>query len=358
VTLNSDVQRRRAGRKAAVAALALASLALAACSSSGGSSGSSPTAATTGSAQSSAPISLKVAISPASVGQIAIWIAQDMGLFKKEGLNVTLVTAASGSAYTAELESNQIDIGTSDLAGIIQADAAGGDLVAIGSLYDLPTIDMICRTGIAGITTGYPAGVRSLAGKTIGTTGPGGGTTIPSFLLAAAGVNLSSVKLIDLGSTANFIAAFQAKQADCFASYQPVPTILTNDGQKYITVINLADGTGPAEFNNAVSSVSDARRAWAASNPEAIKRFRAAIADAVALAKEPSQTDAIVAAVQKDYPDIDAATVKVFLQTMAKAFGTAPDITQQQFNNVVEINTKAYPTTPLPPATFSNIVVP
>ncbi len=357
MTLNSNVRRRRVVRKAAVAALTLVSLTLVACSS-GGSGGSSSTAANAGSAESSAPISIKVGISPASVGQIAIWIAQDMGLFKKEGLNVDLVTAASGSAYTAELESNQIDIGTNDLAGIIQADAAGGDLVAIGSLYDLPTIDMICRPGLAGITTGYPVGVRSLAGHTIGTTGPGGGTTIPSFLLAAAGVNLSSVKLINLGSTANFIAAFQAKQVDCFASYQPVPTILTNDGQKYVTVINLADGTGPAEFNNAVSSVSDARRSWAASNGEAIKRFRAAIADAVALAKEPSQTDAIVAAVLKDYPDIDAATVKVFLQTMAKAFGTAPAITQQQFNNVVEINTKAYPTTPLPPATYSSIVVP
>lgn len=281
-----------------------------------------------------------------------------MGLFKKEGLNVTLVTAASGTAYTAELESNQINIGTSDLAGIIQADAAGGDLVAIGSLYDLPTIDMICRTGIPGITTGYPAGVRTLAGHTIGTTGPGGGTTIPSFLLAAAGVNLSSVKLVNLGSTANFIAAFQAKQLDCFASYQPVPTILTNDGQKYVTVINLADGTGPAEFNNAVSSVSDARKSWAASNGEAITRFRAAIADAVALAKDPSQADAIVAAIQNEYTGLSAATVKVYLQTMAKAFGTAPAITQQQFNNVIEINTKAYPTSPLPPASYSTIVAP
>lgn len=105
------------------------------------------------------------------------FIAEDAGLYKKEGLKVShriLVGVASPNAVIAG--SADFTIGTGPV--FLRAAAAGQRLLAIANLIDKPLVELVLRKDVAeaaGITGKMPLAERAkaLKGKTIGIQGVG-----------------------------------------------------------------------------------------------------------------------------------------------------------------------------------------
>lgn len=105
------------------------------------------------------------------------FIAEDAGLYKKEGLKVShriLVGVASPNAVIAG--SADFTIGTGPV--FLRAAAAGQRLFAIANLIDRPLVELVLRKDVAeaaGITGKMPLAERAkmLKGKTIGIQGVG-----------------------------------------------------------------------------------------------------------------------------------------------------------------------------------------
>jgi NitT/TauT family transport system substrate-binding protein len=96
-----------------------------------------------------------------------LWIAQDLGLFAKYGLEVDLVYIASGVTSVNALLGGSVDIIAASGSSVVSAAARGAPLVIIASLghiaYKLVALPSI-------------ASVQSLKGKIIGSSRIGAGT--------------------------------------------------------------------------------------------------------------------------------------------------------------------------------------
>ena len=96
-----------------------------------------------------------------------LWIAQDLGLFAKYGLDVNLVYIASGVISVNALLSGSVDIIAASGSSVVSAAARGAPLVIIASLGHIA----YKLVALPSITT-----VQGLKGKIIGSSRIGAGT--------------------------------------------------------------------------------------------------------------------------------------------------------------------------------------
>jgi len=133
-------------------------------------------------------------ISYASVSgtRAPLWIAQDLGLFEKYGLDVNLVYIASGVISVNALLSGSVDIIAASGSSAVSAAARGAPLVIIASLGHIA----YKLVALPSITT-----VQGLKGKIIGSSRIGAGTDYAlKRLLPKLGLNPGKdVQLIPTG---------------------------------------------------------------------------------------------------------------------------------------------------------------
>src|SRR5665213_708365 len=68
---------------------------------------------------------------------LAMWVAQDAGLYAKYGLNVHFVDMNGGSRGAAELQAGHLDVMHVGLSSVVKINRSGGDLRLIGSLSNV-----------------------------------------------------------------------------------------------------------------------------------------------------------------------------------------------------------------------------
>ena len=68
--------------------------------------------------------------------QASLWLASDIGLFKKHGLNVERVLVRGGATRTAGISSGEIQFGVDSAVSPFTAAASGIDLVIVASYYN------------------------------------------------------------------------------------------------------------------------------------------------------------------------------------------------------------------------------
>lgn len=194
---------RRPKAPAAVGALGVAvALVCAACGSSNASGSAAPTQSGTSAPSASSTVSIVLGepLSPPKIPQEAPYIAQAEGFFKKEGLNVTIKYMPNGLTSELGTTAGSITIGMAAGSDSIEAAAQGAPIHAVW--VDYQKLDTVC--------IGTVKSIKDLAGKNIGSTGPGGfGATTMGACLKSAGLSLSSVKQITM-TRSEFIPALSS----------------------------------------------------------------------------------------------------------------------------------------------------
>src|SRR6266568_385712 len=154
-------------------------------------------------------------------------LTQQLGYFKQEGLEVTLIDEASGQSSENEVLANQVDAGSGSYNHTIELQALGKQMEAVVLLNIAP--------GEAEIVSAKAAGqihsVSDLKGKNLGVTELGSGTqTLTTALLHKVGITPDQVHFIPVGAGDTFIAALQQGKIDAGMTTEPTISRLLSTG--------------------------------------------------------------------------------------------------------------------------------
>jgi ABC-type nitrate/sulfonate/bicarbonate transport system substrate-binding protein len=147
---------------------------------------------TLASAQEKKLESLIVSYSSVTGNRAPLWIAKDLGLFEKYGLDVKLVSIAAGSVSLAALLTGDVHLTTDSSSGVVSAGARGAPVVIVSTNGALP-YQLIAHPSIKAVS--------DLRGKIIGSSRIGAGTDfLLRRILTKIGLNpTKDVSLIPTG---------------------------------------------------------------------------------------------------------------------------------------------------------------
>ena len=154
-------------------------------------------------------------------------IAESLGYFKAEGLDVSIVDFAGGSQALRAVVGGSADVVSGAFEHTLNMQAKGQRLRAFVAQGRAPQIVL----GINPKTLPAFKGVADLKGKKIGVTAPGSSTNImANFVLAKAGIKPSEVSFIGVGAGSGAVAAMRSGQIDALSNLDPVITLLQRSG--------------------------------------------------------------------------------------------------------------------------------
>ena len=222
-------------------------------------------------APASAQMKVRVNWSAIAAGQSGIWIAHDEGLFKKNGLDVELLHIPSSSLIIQTILAGEVAISYVDGRNTIQSNLTGSDVVLIAGVTNRFPFTFMARPEFKRVS--------DLRGKRIGVTRVGSSThTVTLYVLNQAGLKPGDYEIVPLGEVPNILIALAAGRIDAGPLSSPTTIRARKAG--------LVDLATPAKDGPEYVSIAvGATRAYIRSNPEIVRRFMRAYAEAVHLFK-------------------------------------------------------------------------
>lgn len=154
-------------------------------------------------------------------------IAEQLGYFKHEGLDVTIVDFAGGSQALRAVVGGSADVVSGAFEHTVNMQAKGQRLRCFVLQGRVPQIVL----GVNPKTMPSFKTIADLKGKKIGVTAPGSSTHVmTNFVLARAGLKPSDVSIIGVGATQGAVAAMRSGQIDALSNLDPVITLLLRSG--------------------------------------------------------------------------------------------------------------------------------
>lgn len=163
---------------------------------------------------------------------LPLTIAEQLGYFKDEGLQVEISDFAGGAKALQALVGGSADVVSGAYEHTINMQAKGQMITAFVLQGRAPQI-------VFGVSTKTMPNYKSIAdlkGKKIGVTAPGSSTNIvANFVLAKGGLKPADVSFIGVGTAAGALSAMRSGQIDAISNLDPVVTML--EEKKDIKVI-------------------------------------------------------------------------------------------------------------------------
>jgi NitT/TauT family transport system substrate-binding protein len=158
---------------------------------------------------------------------LPLTIAEQLGFFKTEGLDVTIVDFAGGSQALRAVVGGSADVVSGAFEHTVNMQPKGQRLRAFVLQGRAPQIVL----GVNPKTMPNFKTVADLKGRKIGVTAPGSSTNVmTNFVLAKAGLKPSDVSIIGVGATQGAVAAMRSGQIDAISNLDPVITLLQRSG--------------------------------------------------------------------------------------------------------------------------------
>ena len=158
-------------------------------------------------------------------------LAQRLGYFTEQHLNVTLIDEGTGQASEDEVVAGNVEAGSGAYVHPMVLNTQG------------KKIETICQFGIAPGEAEVVdsslniSSVKDLGGKTLGVTEVGSGTwVLTQAILGTAGVNPNSAHYLGVGAGDTFIAAIQQHKIAAGMTTFPTISRLVNSGKGKILV--------------------------------------------------------------------------------------------------------------------------
>jgi NitT/TauT family transport system substrate-binding protein len=228
-----------------------------------------------------------------------VWVAVRDGIFKKHGLDVTLVEIPMATQAISVLQSKSIDIVLQIPGTAMVAKERGFDLVLVGQNETSGTTPPVSNAILVPVSSTITA-IKDLKGKRIATSSPRGqGYAAMKEIFQRNGLAAEDVQLIEAPFPAH-PDLLRSKQADAVIALDP-----------YTTQI-IKSGTGKALSWYMAESIPDqpvgawwALGSWTKEHPKEIAAFQAAIADSHAyLNSDPARAKKLVAEFSGLNPDL------------------------------------------------------
>ena len=208
---------------------------------------------------------------------LPLTIAESLGYFKSEGLDLTIADFAGGSRALQAMIGGSADVVSGAFEHTINMQVKGQHLRAFVLQGRAPQIVL----GVNPKTMPDFKNVAELKGKKLGVTAPGSSTNVlANFVLGKAGLKPGDVSIIGVGAGSGAVAAMRAGQIDAISNLDPVITLLARSGDLKIVsdtrVVSEADrifgGPMPAGCLYAPQSFLDKNPATAQALANALVR--------------------------------------------------------------------------------------
>lgn len=158
---------------------------------------------------------------------LPLTVAESLGYFKSEGLDVTIADFAGGSRALQAVVGGSADVVSGAFEHTLNMQAKGQAMRAFVLQGRAPQIVF----GINPKTMPAYKGLGDLKGKKIGVTAPGSSTNVmANFVLAKAGLKATDVSIIGVGTGNGAVAAMRSGQIDAISNLDPVITLLQRSG--------------------------------------------------------------------------------------------------------------------------------
>src|SRR5690348_8606904 len=251
---------------ASVASVAALAAGVAACSNSGSSSGTAGATATSATASNAAASSLPtVTLMVGGIDKqiyLPYQLAQDLGFYKKYGVNVQLSTEQNGGVGAEDaMVSGQVDMAGAWYVHAIDFQSKGKNVVDVVQLSGAPGEREMCGK-TSGITT--PANWK---GKSVGVTDIGSGTDeLTVYLAARYHLTTKDFDRVAVGAGPTFVASLQHNQIACSMTTQPAVSAIEKQGLG-TSVIDLSSTSGAQHWLGGAYPAAGvlARADWVAS---------------------------------------------------------------------------------------------
>ncbi len=271
---------------------------------------------------SAQPMTANVAVYTGSLVAVPAYVAKDLGIYDKHGLNVMLMDFRAAPDATAALFSGAVDLMSNSPGNMMLVNSRGRDLVAIVDNYPAHVWSIVVGKDVAtpNKSVGYPAMIRDLKGKKIGVPAIGSdGHNFARRFFKDAGMDPEKdATFLAVGLGPDAVAAFRARQLDAVMAIEPVRTVLENAGGKVLLDL-MIDKTIP-EFATWTSSVYHSTKAHADKNAEMMKRFQAGQEAAIAFVSDPANAEKVAAIWSKYNKALTQEQMKGVLTRLGKAF--------------------------------------
>ena len=158
---------------------------------------------------------------------LPLTVAESLGYFKSEGLDVTINDFAGGAQSLRALVGGSVDVVSGAFEHTVNMQAKGQKLRAFVLMGRAPQIVLgVNPKAMPNFKT-----VADLKGKKIGVTAPGSSTNVmANFVLAKAGMKPSDVSIVGVGASSGAVAAMRSGQIDAISNLDPVITLLQRSG--------------------------------------------------------------------------------------------------------------------------------
>ena len=262
------MSRRSLTKIAGVASIAALAAGLAACSSSSSSTASGSNAAAAASNGSVPTVTLMVGGIDKQI-YLPYQLAQNLGFYKKYGVNVQLSTEQAGGvgAETA-MVSGQVDMAGAWYVHAIDFQAKGKNVVDVVQLSGAPGEREMCGQ-TSGVTT--PADWK---GKSVGVTDIGSGTDeLTTYLAARYHLTTKEFNRVAVGAGPTFVASLQHDRIACGMTTQPTAGAIEKQGIG-TSVIDLSSTSGAQKWLGGAYPAAGvlARSDWVTSNQATVQK--------------------------------------------------------------------------------------
>jgi NitT/TauT family transport system substrate-binding protein len=176
------------------------------------------------------PETTKISLSvdgKAALGYLPLTIAEQLGYFRAEGLEVSISDLASGAAAFEAMQAGAADVCSGAFEQTIQLQAKNQKYQAFVLQGRAPQMVF----GVSSRTMPHYRSVADLRGRKIGVSGPASPSSLMAGLvLLQGGLKADEASLVAVGTAGGALAALRSGQIDAISNTDPVMTMLERGG--------------------------------------------------------------------------------------------------------------------------------
>ena len=229
---------------------------------------------------------------------LPLTLAERLGYFKDEGLNVRISDFPGGSRSLQAVVGGSADVVSGAYEHTINMQSRGQHFTAFVLAGASPQISV----GIVSSRAASYKSPRDLKGLKVGVSAPGSSTNmVANYLLAKGGLKPTDVSIVGIGAGATVIAAIEQGRVDVVSQTDPAMTILEKEGKiKIIAETRTPEGTeklfgGPMPAASLYAPVEFVKK-----NPNTVQALTNAMVHALLWLQDASPQQ-VLAAVPEEY---------------------------------------------------------
>lgn len=214
---------------------------------------------------------VRISVGSYNLNNLPFPVAQGLGLYEKEGLEVTVENFASGGSKTLQaLVAGSTDIAVGFYDHTIQMQSQNKAVVAFVQLARNSGLVLAGGKGSAF----DPSKPETIKGAKIGITSPGSSSDFfVRYYLQRNGLSANDVSLIGVGSGSAAVAALEQGKVDLLVNYDPAATFIEAKGVGKILIDGRSDEGAKAIYGGIYpTSVLYATQGYIDENPETVQK--------------------------------------------------------------------------------------